>query len=179
MDRQKKKSRKWSLGQGENVKDPAHPHFPNQSPPPTHTPHRVKTAMQAPLVQMGRKRKQTKAKVLFSTPYGEKKKRIRFADINTSEHIISSPFLSPRPNDRFSSVQTGWWVCGVCVGRLRLRFCPLHTFINRNYVTEFFFFYPPSMNYRQPTSTSTVQDLGRASKGKASVPSSEVITENS
>lgn len=74
VDRQKKKSRKWSLGQGENVKDPAHPHFPNQSPPPTHTPHRVKTAMQAPLVQMGRKRKQTKAKVLFSTPYGERKK---------------------------------------------------------------------------------------------------------
>lgn len=136
--------------------------------------------MQAPLVQMGRKRKQTKAKVLFFTPYGEKKKKVRFADINTSEHIISSHFLSPRPNDRFSSVQTGWWV--VCVwgwgGCVYASVLYIHLLIE-TMLQSFFFFYPPSMNYRQPTSTSTVQDLGRASKGNASVPSSEVITENS
>lgn len=43
----------------------------------------------------------------FSTPY-RKWEESKFADINTSLHIISIHFLSPQPINRFSSVQTRW-----------------------------------------------------------------------
>lgn len=146
------KSRKWSLRlqrrwDRKKNERPSPPTSHDNKPIPT--PQKVKTAMQAPPMSGGSAdgvEKKTKTKKQTKVPCfpfhtGKKKKKIRnprSADINTSEHIISIHFLSPQPNNRFSSVRTRWlvgvkggWGCTcLCV-------CPLHTFINRNYVTEF------------------------------------------
>lgn len=73
----------------------------------------------------------------------------KFADINTSLHIISIHFLSPQPIDGFSSVQTGW----LGGGFVKVSVLYIHLLIE-TMLQNF-----PSMNYRQPTSTSTVQIL--------------------
>lgn len=89
----------------------------NQSPLPRKLRQRCRPLPCQGVVQMGWKKKTNKNKetnqsALFSTPYRKKKnqRNPRSADINTSEHIISIHFLSPRPINRFSSVRTRWLV---------------------------------------------------------------------
>lgn len=113
------KSRKWSLrlqrGGTQEKGRPSPPTSHNNKPIPT--PQKLRQRCR-PLpcggVTMGWKKKteykHKSAPILHSIQKWEESK---FADINTSLHIISIHFLSPQPIDRFSSVQTGWLGGGV------------------------------------------------------------------
>lgn len=154
-DTGKKNKIKGRPGRPTSHDNKAIPHSPKelrQRCSPSHTEER----------QRGGKRKQNINRVPHSP--------LRYRYKNQGRQIVcaSSQSASSPLNHSAGSV-----VCRRGDGGGCLVICPLHTFINRNYVTEFF----PSMNYRQPTSTPTVQKLAeRPNKFLNSKYSSEVIT---
>lgn len=147
------KSRKWSLrmqrgGTGKRNTQPTN--FPQYQT----SPHSQKLRQRCRPLSCGRAMmgQGIEYKQVSHSPLHPEQSNQKFIDINTSQHL--NPLLLPSTNQKVQQCADKVLGGGGCIG-----VCLLHTFINRNYVTEF-----PEHELQATHQHINCTDLGGASK---------------